>query len=194
MASTSRLLAKDAQSLVRKEIENLEKHARVLTKAYADVRFVAPILMLVIENEILQVRMKNNHVDDTREVILRHMPLIWLSYELRDEPVKASCWFPNCDSIDFILCGLECIALFRPTDSWKEREITVVFKSTHSVVAFDEKCKISHFSCPATYPPIFGNELRPPSIDEIVARVQTLYAIRDQMKTIINQLAEVMGV
>lgn len=181
--STAEKIVEASLEQVRKNIAHIEDSFDELHKAYMEVEFEASFLRLVAQKDILQLRMGYGQEQDV--YVLRQTPIVWLSYEWRDEKGRPSERQPGFRYIEFKWFGVAIRAHFKPTEAWKDREFFFRFAETGASAGFDVKCSLVDTLPPIPSSPYANSDrnARYPVTPRVRTYITALIHIKTMMRT-----------
>lgn len=131
-----------ARELVKRQILSMERELAILHELCTKVELRVPFLRLVQKNEIVQLRMRFDP-DESNCFVLRQQPVIWLSYDWKDQNGVQSKLDSRERYIEFAWFGVKIRAHFMPVSHWKDRKFTFRFAETRTSIAFYSICTVA---------------------------------------------------
>ena len=184
---TAGAIARIARETAQHSIALIEKDFAMFRTTYDDFTFTVPCLRLVARKDILQLRMQCDVTDDTIYV-LRQSPIVWLSYDWKDQKGIVSSRGGNLRYIEFAWFGVTIHAHFEPTKSWKDRKFIFRFAETGASVGFGMNCSLVDSAPSTPISPYKRNRYAntDPPFQEVKDYVEGLIRIKDLMISVID--------
>jgi len=168
LKTVSRHIATATQEIVKRQIIAMEKDLAEIHALCTNVKLCIPFLRLVQRKDILQLRMRFDP-EETKCFVLRQQPVIWLSYDWKDQKGVQSKPGSRERYIEFEWFGVKARAYFMPVSHWQDREFTFRFVGTGTPISFYSKCTLTE-CIPSLPRSLYSNDMPPTNYSPVVIK------------------------